>query len=99
MTPEETQAQRADVTVLDVRNDDELLVAHIGGDVVHIPLPQLEARWEELPKDKPVVAMCHHGVRSQRAALFLQSVGLDARSMTGGIDAWALSVDRSVPRY
>lgn len=99
MRPEELCARRDAVTVLDVRNDDELAVAHIGGDVVHIPLSQLEQRWHELPTDKPVVALCHHGVRSQKAALFLQSVGLTAHSMAGGIDAWSLVVDRSVPRY
>jgi rhodanese-related sulfurtransferase len=44
--------------------------------------------------------VCHHGVRSAHAALFLQRQGFDAVwNLEGGIDAWSAQVDPSVPRY
>lgn len=98
MTPKDVAWARGDYTILDVRTPEELAVAHVSG-TVDIPLDQLPERWKEIPTDKPVVAMCHHGVRSQKAALFLLANGIDATSMVGGIDAWSLSVDHSVPRY
>ncbi len=98
MTPREVADKRGDYTIVDVRTPEELMVSHVEG-TVNIPLDQLPERWKEIPADKPVVAMCHHGVRSQKAALFLLANGIDATSMVGGIDAWSLSVDQSVPRY
>ena len=57
-------------------------------------------RAGELAKDKPLVAMCHHGVRSQNAARFLERNGHgEVLSLAGGIDAWSLQVDATVPRY
>jgi rhodanese-related sulfurtransferase len=49
--------------------------------------------------DRPVVVLCHHGVRSYHAAAFLDSVGIPAASLHGGIEAWAADVDPRVPRY
>jgi rhodanese-related sulfurtransferase len=84
--------------LLDVRRDDERELVHLGG--IHIPLDQLEARFEEIPRDKlPVIVYCHHGVRSLYAVQFLKFHGLDALSLRGGIDAWSLEIDPNVPRY
>jgi Rhodanese-like domain len=52
------------------------------------------------PKDTPVVFHCHHGQRSLDAASYLAGHGFkNARSLTGGIEAWSIEVDASVPRY
>jgi rhodanese-related sulfurtransferase len=57
-------------------------------------------RIDEIPRDKPLVVMCHHGGRSERVAQFLEANGYDnAINLTGGIDAWSTSVDPAVPRY
>lgn len=98
MTPQDLAENRESYVILDVRTPEELMVAHIAGSI-DIPLNELPQRWKEIPTDKPVVTLCHHGIRSQKAALFLIANGLDAHSMVGGIDAWSLSVDHSVPRY
>jgi rhodanese-related sulfurtransferase len=98
VNPETLAAKRDEYIVLDVRSPEELVMADIG-DVVNIPLSELPNRWTELPTDKPIATLCHHGVRSQQAALFLQAHGLDAESVAGGIDAWSLVVDDSVRRY
>ncbi|MBC7533383.1 MAG: sulfurtransferase, partial [Oligoflexus sp.] len=47
-----------------------------------------------------VVTICHHGVRSLSAAFYLREAGLPrVRSLKGGLDEWALTVDKEMPRY
>ena len=47
-----------------------------------------------------MVVYCHHGIRSQSAAAFLERTGIkEVYSLTGGIDAWSCEVDPTVPRY
>lgn len=84
--------------LLDVRQPEERQISTLGG--FHIPLNELEARYEELPHDKlPLIVYCHHGVRSLYATQFLKFHGFDALSLRGGIDAWSTEIDPSVPRY
>jgi adenylyltransferase/sulfurtransferase len=100
----EVQALRAHgerFLLLDVRQPEEWAKARIEGAML-IPLGQLEARLPELGewKDGRVVAHCHHGGRSARACEILARAGFtDVANLVGGIDAWSLTVDPSVPRY
>lgn len=88
-----------DVVLLDVREPEELEIASIRG-VWHIPMMQVPKRFAELPRDKPLVVMCHVGGRSRRVAEFLNGNGFDSVfNLQGGIDAWSREVDQSVPRY
>lgn len=88
-----------DLMLLDVREPDELATASIPW-ATAIPMGQIPMRMNELPRDKPIVVMCHHGARSDRVAEFLNANGYDnAVNLEGGIDAWSLSVDAGVPRY
>lgn len=90
--------EKKEFTLLDVRRDEERELASLGG--VHIPLHELEQRFEELPRDKkPLIVYCHHGVRSLYATQFLKYHGYDALSLAGGIDLWSVEVDPSIPRY
>jgi len=86
--------------LLDVRNPDEVRVASIPG-ALHVPMHELPARLDEVrdAADRPVVVLCHHGVRSYQAAAFLDSVGIPASSLRGGIEGWAVEVDPRMPRY
>ncbi len=86
--------------VLDVRNPDEVRVAPFPG-ALHVPMHELPARLDEVREvgERPVVALCHTGVRSYHAAAFLESVGIPAASLRGGIEAWAVDVDPRTPRY
>ncbi len=89
------------VYLLDVREPVEHAFCCLAGDTL-IPLGELVARVEEVqpPEGVPVVAYCHHGVRSLRAVAFLRNVGYtDAVSLAGGIDAWSRLIDPAVPRY
>ncbi len=88
-----------DFVLLDVREPDEIATASIPW-ATTIPMMEIPARIGELPHHKPIVVMCHHGGRSERVTRFLTANGYDnAVNLEGGIDAWATSVDATVPRY
>ena len=85
--------------VLDVREARELDVCGLDG-ALHIPMAEVRARIEELPTDRPLVVVCHHGARSQMVVDFLREAGFDnAVNLDGGIDARACDIDQSMPRY
>jgi rhodanese-related sulfurtransferase len=89
------------VYLVDCRTAPEAAAARIEGAVL-IPLDVIAGaveRIEEEAGDLPVVVHCHMGGRSMKAALFLKSRGIEARSMAGGIDVWSLDIDPRVPRY
>ena len=86
-------------TLLDVRTDEELFVAALPG-AQHIPLQELPMRAAELNPAHHIAVLCHHGVRSELAARYLEQQGFtDVSSVAGGIDAWSVHVDPLVPRY
>ncbi len=85
--------------LLDVREPNEFAYAHIEGSL-HIPLQQLPARMDELDAEQDLVVICHHGMRSQQACQFLQHSGFTRLyNLQGGIDAWSMACDPTVPRY
>lgn len=73
--------------LIDVREPAEHAAAAID-DSVLIPLGQIALARERLAATVPVIVYCRSGVRSARAAATLRSYGFDARSLTGGMDAW-----------
>jgi molybdopterin-guanine dinucleotide biosynthesis protein A/rhodanese-related sulfurtransferase len=73
--------------VLDVRQPDEYVAGHVPGAVL-VPLDQLPARQDEVPKDRPLLVICAGGGRSARAAEALNAVGYDATNIAGGTGAW-----------
>lgn len=90
VTPGETASALADgsATVVDVREPHEVAAGHVDG-TLHIALGELSARAGEIPRDRPVVFLCHVGGRSLMAAEAFREAGFDARSMAGGMDRWA----------
>jgi rhodanese-related sulfurtransferase len=101
-TPQQLQQnlnENQELVLLDVREQHEYDYAHIDGSVF-IPLGQLPKRFQELEAEKDIVVICHHGMRSQQACLFLQQAGFERLyNLKGGIDAWSLVCDPLVPRY
>lgn len=84
---------------LDVREPSEWAVCRLPGATL-IPLGELENRLNPLPRDRPMVVYCHHGVRSLHAVRRLRKAGFaDAVSLAGGIDRWSRERDASIPRY
>lgn len=85
--------------LLDVREANEFDYCHIEGSLL-IPMQSIPQRLADLPKDKTIVTICHHGMRSQQVAQFLlQNSFTDIINLTGGVNAWAAEVDNTMPRY
>ncbi|HXY46738.1 MAG TPA: rhodanese-like domain-containing protein [Thermoplasmata archaeon] len=88
-----------EVLFLDVREPYERELATIAPSL-HIPMSEVPARLAEIPKDREVIVYCHAGSRSNMVAGFLSSRGWKSvANLSGGIDAWSLEVDPTVPRY
>ena len=88
-----------ELLVIDVRDPHEHAIAHIEGARL-IPLSELPDRLGELDGHREIVTHCHHGARSLKALEILKAAGFPkVRSLRGGIDAWAVNVDPSLPRY
>ena len=85
--------------VLDVREPWEVATVALPGSVA-IPMGQITTRADELDTTRPVVCLCHHGMRSMQVAGYLERRGFsDVWNLTGGIDAWSRQVDPSSPTY
>lgn len=92
-------AQEGKARILDVREPWEFAAAHVEGSTL-IPMGELPARADELDRAGRLLVMCHHGVRSMNATMWLRRQGFEqAQSVRGGIDAWSAEVDPKVPRY
>ena len=70
--------------LLDVRNPPELEVESISG-VLNIPLPQLRARLDELPRDREILVICRSGQRAYYATRILLQNGFTAQTIAGGM--------------
>lgn len=84
--------------LVDCRQPEEWSIVRIAGATL-APLPELLDHVEGLDPARPVLVYCHHGIRSINAAVLLERHGFTAMSMRGGIDAWSLRIDPSLPRY
>jgi rhodanese-related sulfurtransferase len=104
LTPVELAAWLADPSrenplLLDVREPWEYQTCRIEGSR-HLPMNELPRRLQELDPDAEVVAICHHGVRSLHVAYFLVREGFErVHNLTGGVDAWARTIDPAMPVY
>jgi len=85
--------------ILDVREPNEYQINRIAGSTL-IPLGELPRRYQELPRDREIIAQCKMGGRSAQAMDFLKSVGLpNVKNLRGGILEWIDKVDPSQPKY
>lgn len=87
------------INLVDVREPHELVISHISG-AQNVPLGMLAARLGELDSAQEIVLFCRSGTRSAHALELLLSAGFrKVKNLQGGINAWALEVDRSLPLY
>jgi len=70
--------------LLDVRNPPELAAEHVPG-AVNIPLPELRARMNELPRDREILVICRSAQRAYYATRILLQNGFKARNISGGM--------------
>ena len=85
------------LTVLDVRDAEDYEEWHIPG-ALHCDAYEHLSAGEpgpvvtvEVPRDRPVVAVCYAGITSRVAARALRERGLDAMTLVGGMNAWSLA--------
>lgn len=76
------------IPLIDVRQPEEYEAGHVPGAKL-MPLADVVARIGEVPTEGPVYVICHTGSRSQRAADFLRTRGIEAYTVAGGTKAWA----------
>jgi len=91
------------VQAIDVREPEELEIARLDG-FANLPLSQ-QASWageihHRFDAETETLVMCHHGIRSAQMCQWLRQQGFrNVKNVIGGIDAYALAIDSSVPRY
>lgn len=98
------QADAPAPLLLDVREPWEREICRIDGSR-HMPMRMIpnelgDGSLAGLDRQHPIVVVCHHGIRSQQVALYLDQQGFsDVLNLRGGIDAWARDVDRGMATY
>jgi rhodanese-related sulfurtransferase len=89
--------------LLDVREPQEIAIAALPNFQV-FPLSQSAEWMETLPAQldphRETYVICHHGMRSAQMCQWLaQQVFTNVSNIVGGIDAYSIAVDSSIPRY
>ncbi len=85
--------------LLDVREPWEYDVCRIDGSQL-LPMQSIPHSLDRLDPKADTIVICHHGVRSKMVARFLEEAQFEnIINLTGGVNAWAQSVDLSMPRY
>lgn len=87
MDPRSAYEDKQQLQILDVRQRLEWKMGHIEG-ALHIPMGEIAGRLDELPSDKPLVAVCGSGVRSAKVTQFLRTKGFEIENLDGGMKAW-----------
>jgi rhodanese-related sulfurtransferase/DNA-binding transcriptional ArsR family regulator len=84
------RAESGDVVVIDVRPQGEYQAAHLPY-ARSLPLDELEARLNELPTDRPIVAYCRGPfcLMARDAVTLLRARGFDAAKLKVGVAEWA----------
>ena len=90
--------EAGEITLLDIRGADERNRASIpGADVLD---QETVAKIEKMPKETPLAFLCHHGNSSMGAAEYFRKQGFtNVSNVAGGIHAWSMEIDSSVPTY
>ncbi len=101
-------SQSSPITLLDIREPWEVEAAGVaasaelprGVAVLQMPMNSIPSRMNQLPTSGAMVVMCHHGVRSQHAAVWLHAQGFEGvANLSGGIAAWSRELDAAVATY
>jgi adenylyltransferase/sulfurtransferase len=94
------RARNEPFLLIDVREAHEYAIARVEGSILH-PMSAAVDWAESIDRDTPLIMMCHHGMRSAHvAATLMQRFGFrNVANMSGGIDAWSLLIDPTIPRY
>ncbi|HYX15280.1 MAG TPA: rhodanese-like domain-containing protein [Nostoc sp.] len=91
------------IQLVDVREPQELEIASIEG-FVNLPLSQFTEWGDQVPNlfnpQAETLVLCHHGIRSAQMCQWLIAQGFtNVQNISGGIDAYSVLVDHSIPQY
>lgn len=92
-----------ELQLVDVREPQEVAIASIEG-FINLPLSQF-ADWADhiqtrFDPQAETLVLCHHGIRSAQMCQWLIAQGfINVKNITGGIDAYSIFVDSSIPQY
>jgi thioredoxin len=81
--------EEGEVTLVDVREPAEYRAGHLSGAQL-VPMRSVAEKADELPKDEPVYVICATGNRSQSSSQLLRRAGVEAYSVAGGTQGWAM---------
>jgi len=100
ISPEEAnkRLKTKNFIIIDVREQNEINYVSLK-EAKHIRMGEIPSRINEIPLDKEIGVLCHHGNRSGQVTRFLRQKGINAVNIQGGIEFWARTVDPSLPRY
>jgi len=92
--------ENSGILLVDVRETWEFEICKLSDKAVLLNEKTMPLIFEKGANAKHVIVYCHHGVRSLNAALYMRQNGLpQARSLKGGIDHFAQTVNPNIPRY
>ena len=87
------------IQLIDVREPMEHQIVYIEQAQL-IPMNDLPQHIEQLDPNHEIILHCHHGIRSMQVAYYLYQNGFqNVKSLTGGIDQWAIEIDPTLNRY
>ena len=86
------------VILIDVREPYELQICNID-QAIHIPMNNIPYSLDSLDREKIYAIICHSGIRSQSVTKYLASLNFKVKNVIGGIDQWAIKVDKGMKRY
>ncbi len=91
------------IQLIDVREPQEIATARIDG-FVNLPLSEF-GDWSDqvatmFNPHAETLVLCHHGIRSGQMCQWLVAQGFtNVKNITGGIDAYSILIDSSIPQY
>lgn len=96
-------ASTEELQLVDVREPEEVAIAYVKGFDI-LPLSQF-AEWADEIQTRfdphaETLVLCHHGIRSAQMCQWLSHQGFtNVKNVAGGIDAYSILVDPTIPRY
>lgn len=90
VSPDEVNAKKDNLTIIDVRSSEEYTgeLGHIAGSKL-VTLDTIMDHIDDIPKDKTVVFICRSGRRSTSAAAIAKDNGFESvYNMKGGMILW-----------
>lgn len=84
------ELQNGSAIFVDVREEAEYMIEFISlNDVYHFPMSAIMENLQNIPDDKPIITVCHGGVRSTKVANMLNRNGfVNSVNLDGGLITW-----------